>query len=109
MSKHLMYVVTLVLSVTMAACAAQYQSQRGTGGEAYAAEALQRGQAAYDRQDYLTAFRAWLPLAQQGYAMARYNLGLLYALGRGVARDDALAGRWFGQAAVQGQAEGANT
>src|SRR5437867_3525709 len=104
MSKYLMYVVTLVLSVTLTACTAQYRSQRGTGGDAYAAEALQHGQAAYDRQDYLTAFREWLPLAQQGYTIAQYNLGLLYAQGRGVAQDDALAARWYGQAAAQGYA-----
>ena len=104
MSKHLMYVVTLVLSVTIAACATQYQSQRGTGGDAYAADALQRGQAAYDRQDYLTAFHEWLPLAQQGNARAQNNLGVLYDQGRGVAQDYALALHWYLHAAVQGYA-----
>ena len=69
-----------------------------------AADALQRGQAAYDRQDYLIAFREWLPLAQQGIALAQYNLGVLYMKGQGVAPDDAQAVRRYRQAAAQGYA-----
>src|SRR5262249_19029459 len=104
MSKHLMYVVALVLSIAVAACATQYQPTQVHHASVHVADALHRGKAAYDRQDYLTAFREWLPLAQQGYAPAQHNLGVMYSEGRGVAQDDALALSWHLQAAVQGYA-----
>jgi len=34
--------------------------------------------------------------------MAEYNLGLMYELGRGVARDAAEAKRWYERAAAKG-------
>jgi hypothetical protein len=37
-----------------------------------------------------------------GHAGAQYRLGLLYAQGRGVERDEAAAREWFGKAAAQG-------
>jgi hypothetical protein len=36
---------------------------------------FKEGEAAYDRGDYATAFREWLPLAQQGIAEAQFSLG----------------------------------
>ena len=42
--------------------------------------------------------------AEQGYAGAQYNLGLMYAQGEGVPEDDAEAVRWYQMAAEQGQA-----
>jgi TPR repeat protein len=36
------------------------------------------------RGDYATAFREWLPLAEQGDALAQQYLGNMYATGRGV-------------------------
>src|SRR5262249_24408751 len=53
-----------------------------------AADAFQRGKAAYDREAYLTALQQWRPLAQQGYAPAKFDLGFMYAEGQGVAKDD---------------------
>jgi hypothetical protein len=44
-------------------------------------------------------------LAEQGYADAQYNLGIMYADGRGVPQDDAEALRWWRLAAEQGGAE----
>lgn len=44
--------------------------------------------------------------AEQGDASAQYNLGLRYVDGRGVAKDDAEAVRWFRKAAEQGNADG---
>jgi TPR repeat protein len=69
-------------------------------GWAGADEAMQ----AYDRGDYATAFRAWLPQAQQGSVEAQYNLGLLYAQGQGVPQDEGQAIQWFRRAADQGYA-----
>jgi hypothetical protein len=104
MSKQLMYVAALVLSVIIASCATQYQSQGVAGGDADAANALQRARAAYDRQDYVTALRELRPLAQQGNAPAQNNLGFMYMEGRGVTQDDAEAVRLYRQAAAQGNA-----
>lgn len=47
----------------------------------------------------------WYRLAaEQGYADAQFRLGLMYAEGRGVAKDDAEAVRWYQLAAAQGHA-----
>ena len=40
--------------------------------------------------------------AEQGYAMAQRNLGVMYVLGHGVPPDEAEAMRWFQKAAEQG-------
>ena len=45
-------------------------------------------------------------LAEQGDAIAQYNLGLMSASGRGVPEDDVEAVRWFRLAADQGYAIG---
>lgn len=44
--------------------------------------------------------------AEQGDAAAQYNLGLRYVDGRGVAKDNAEAAKWFRKAADQGNANG---
>ena len=45
---------------------------------------LDDGLTSYQRGDYATAFREWLPLAEQGDALAQQYLGNMYATGRGV-------------------------
>ena len=62
------------------------------------------GLAAAARGDYTTALRHWQPLADQGYAPAQYNLGVMYRNGYGVAKDDVEAVKWFRKAANQGNA-----
>jgi len=62
------------------------------------------GKDAYDRRDYSTALKEWRPLADQGYANAQYNLGVLYEKGQGVPQDNAEAVRWWRLAAEQGVA-----
>ena len=62
------------------------------------------GEKAYQRNDYATALREWQPLAKQGQAAAQYHLGLLYANGQGVPKDDAQARQWYEKAANQGHA-----
>ena len=57
------------------------------------------GLAAARRGDYATALREWRPLAEKGHAGALFNLGLIYANGRGVARNHEWATRLFRQAA----------
>jgi hypothetical protein len=42
--------------------------------------------------------------AEQGYAEAQNNLGVVYASGKGVTQDDEQAAFWFRKAADQGEA-----
>ena len=46
------------------------------------------GAAAFQRDDYATAYREWRPLAEAGNADAQTFLGVLYAYGKGVPEDD---------------------
>ena len=73
-------------------------------GPAVAVGPFDDGQAAYDRGDYATALQLWRPLADQGDASAQSSLGAMYAFGKGVQRDDAVAVTWFRKAAEQGHA-----
>jgi TPR repeat protein len=54
--------------------------------------------------DYATALRMWRPLADQGSAIAQFNLGLMYENGQAVPRDYAAAANWYRKAADQGNA-----
>ena len=63
------------------------------------------GEKAHHRGDYATALREWQPLAKQGHAVAQYHLGLLYANGQGVPKDDAQARQWYEKAANQDHAD----
>jgi TPR repeat protein len=62
----------------------------GFAGSA-AAGPVEDGVAAAKRGDDATALRLFRPLADKGDAAAQYFLGLMYANGRGVRRDDATA------------------
>lgn len=66
---------------------------------------FQAGMDANNREDYSAALREWRPLAEQGDALAQYNLGVLYRKGRGVPQDDVQARQWFAKSAAQGQAK----
>ncbi len=63
------------------------------------AEPFKAGLNAIERQHYATAFRSFLPLAQEGAAEAQNNLGFLYQHGYGVKRNYALAVDWYKRAA----------
>jgi TPR repeat protein len=63
---------------------------------------FKEGQRAYGSADYAKAYSEWKPLADAGQPDAQAGLGLLYVLGRGVARDDTQAVLWFRRAAEQG-------
>lgn len=63
------------------------------------------GMDAYQHSDYATALQEWQPLADQGQAVAQYQIGLLYANGKGVTKDDAKARQWYEKAAIQGHTE----
>ena len=56
---------------------------------------LKDGVDAYERKDYKTAHRLWLPLAEQGNVTAQYNLGHMYVNGEGVPQEYVLAHLWW--------------
>ncbi len=57
---------------------------------------------AYNQGDYATALKEFRVLAEQGYAGAQNNLGLMYFMGRGVPQDVVQAHLWLNVAAAQG-------
>ena len=71
-------------------------------GPVTAADLLAEGAAAYEAGDYAEAAQTWRPLAEDGDALAQFNLGLLHETGRGVAEDPAQAAGWYERAARQG-------
>jgi TPR repeat protein len=60
------------------------------------------GLAAYDRGDFRAALQEWQPIAERGDANAQFNVGLLYASGKGVDQDSRQAAEWYRKAADQG-------
>jgi TPR repeat protein len=60
------------------------------------------GLEAYKSGDYATALQLWRPLAEAGSAEAQFNLGLIYANGRGVDTNNTAAAGWYERAARQG-------
>ena len=76
-------------------------------GSVYGGEWID-GLDAAQRQDYKTAHRLWLPLADQGNAIAQYNLGAMYDKGQGVPQDYKEAVRLYSLSAEQGNATAQN-
>jgi S1-C subfamily serine protease len=66
---------------------------------------FQDGFDAYQEQDFKTAHKLWLPLAEQGLVNAQYNLGTMYYDGKGVPQDHKEAVRWYRLSADQGLAK----
>ena len=66
---------------------------------------LEDGEAAYQREDYATAYRLLRPLADQGNAEAQDMLGTMYVVGEGVPKDYSEAVKWYRRAADQGNAD----
>ena len=63
------------------------------------------GVAAYNRKDYVTAAKLMRLSADQGYANAQNNLGVLYFKGQGVTQDYKEAVKWYRLSADQGDAD----
>lgn len=66
------------------------------------------GVVAYNKGDYATALREWVPLAQKGHPNAQNNLGVMYREGEGVKQSYKEASKWFKLSALQGDAEAQN-
>jgi hypothetical protein len=75
----------------------------GLSGAAVAGP-FEDGLAAAQRGDYDTAAKAYRQAADQGNDGAQFILGVMYANGQGVPRDQAEAVRWYVKAAQQGDA-----
>ncbi len=63
------------------------------------------GANAYNAGNYALALKEVAPLAKAGHADAQHLLGLMYYMGRGVARDYKQAMAWHRKAALQGKAD----
>ena len=70
-----------------------------------AAGPLEGASSALQRGDFTLGMKLLRPLAEQGNAEAQYNLGVMYAEGKGVPQDDRAAVQWWRKAAAQGDAE----
>ncbi|GAB3466554.1 hypothetical protein GCM10027321_32760 [Massilia terrae] len=75
------------------------------GLHASAHAGLTEGAAAYNAKNYALALKEIVPLAKAGNPDAEQLLGLMYYMGRGVARDYKLAFEWSHKAAQQGRAD----
>lgn len=60
------------------------------------------GRMAFLFGQYKVAYKAWLPLAEEGYANAQASIGWMYHTGNGVKKDLHKAGEWYRKAADQG-------
>ena len=77
--------------------------QFGLHGSAHAG--FPEGASAYNARNYALALKEVTPLAKAGHAEAQHLLGLMYYMGRGVARDYKQAFAWHQKAALQGKAD----
>ena len=73
-----------------------------SGGFAAQAQSLRHGVSAFNRQDYLAASRAFIPLAERGSAPAQTYLGYMFETGRGVPQNYTESAMWYRRAAEQG-------
>ncbi len=74
-------------------------------GMAAAQNSFQNGVEYYENGKYDKAVPIFRDLAEQGDAVAQYNLGVCYENGRGVTQSYTEAVKWLKQAAEQGYAE----
>lgn len=68
----------------------------------FACDGFDEGVNAAKSGDYKTAFIEFKKLAEQGDALAQFNLALMYSNGQGVPQDYKEAVKWYRKAAVQG-------
>jgi len=67
--------------------------------------AYQTGLDAYAKGNFPLALEKFRPLAEQGNALAQFNMGVMYRQGQGVPQDDKQAIAWWSKAAEQGHVE----
>ena len=89
--------------------ASNAQSQAATGLEPKAAEPgeddYNKGLDADEARNFTDAFNSFMKAANQGNAKAQCKLGLCYAAGKGVEKDQVESVKWYHSAAELGDAE----
>jgi uncharacterized protein len=71
-------------------------------GDFAEAASLRQGISAFNRQDYVSASRVFIPLAEQGVPSAQSYLGFMFETGRGVPQNYTEAAMWYRRASEQG-------
>jgi hypothetical protein len=66
------------------------------------AASFRQGVSAFNQQNYVSASRIFIPLAEQGDAAAQSYLGFMFETGRGVPQNYTEAAMWYRRAAEQG-------
>lgn len=66
---------------------------------------LDRGAAAHKNGDVTTAIKIFRKLADGGVSRAQFNLGVIFAAGKGVPKDLKTSAKWYRLAADQGNAD----
>ena len=104
-------IMLILFSLSITGCTGQIGSQKALMDDWTQTNAAiyNAGWEAYKSGDYATALKKWTPLAEKGFARAQMNLGVLYASGLGVPKDDVEALRWSLKAAQQGYPVAQNT
>jgi uncharacterized protein len=67
------------------------------------AASFRQGVSAFNHQDYASASRVFIPLAEQGLPAAQSYLGFMFETGRGVPQNYTEAAMWYRRAAEQGE------
>ena len=99
-----MHQLMLALSSTVVLLALALSACEQNGQEG------QKGLDAYNRGDYTTALRVWMPLAEAGDADAQQRVGAMYSNGHpGVPRDIVEAARWYRPAAERRRSKSPET
>ena len=89
--KHRVIIITAILSALVIAGCREGEET-----------AFARGDQAYQSGDFSTARAIWQTLADTGHPAAQFNLGVIYADGRGTPRDMVKALDWWQKAADNG-------
>ncbi len=74
----------------------------GSAGPAWANSELERARDLMDANDFAAALEALHPLARSGNADAEELIGVMYAQGLGVERDDRRAFEWYLRSSLKG-------
>lgn len=85
--------------------ALQSQSEQSGSNRISVEEIFTKGMDYYNSKDYTNALKCFKMVAEQGDAIAQFNLGIMYEDGQGVSQSDTEAVKWYRKAAEQGHAK----
>jgi len=80
------------------------QTEENTVENSISSSTWEQGQAAYENDDFDTAFSIWQELAIQGDELSQFNLGVLYSRGEGTKLSKRKSIEWYIRSAEQGYA-----